>query len=576
MILQRSLLVASAFAFTTGALASEPSPFTEGNGGIALLVAQNDAAAGKPAGQIVITTSDLRASRDDGSERALGRRSVIYEGDTLITGENGIAQVRMVDGALLSLRRETRFKIEEFKYGDVRENEERGFFSLLRGGFRTITGAIGQVVKQAYRVSTPVATIGIRGTHYGLRLCTDGDCASEGVDENGLFGGVVDGSISSRNDAGSSNFANDEYFHVADVGSVADSLLAPPGVVFGSDLPPPTTDSVSGLNSLSPEADAIQEGQQQAANDALDSNLLEVVLTDDTNAAVPTVTLPGAFNNTVLTNARVAPDNSVAVTSFLLQEGLTTMFGNAFGAQNTNVGGLESSSFVVLYNDDGSVPAMQNVDDANCSPCIAFAQPGTTTVVAGSEGSNVALGVNWGRWQGDWIGTGQDTQGGGTSAGQLHFMYSDSLVPQASLPSSGSFNYTNTGGTAPTNHAGVAGVLNSASVQVDFGNQAIVGYDLNLTVDSDNVTASINPNVGSVGLSNAANGGILLSGSCTGPCGSAETLTGRASADFVGGVSAGANGDRPNGLISSYALGGNASDTSVIGYSGTFVAEPTN
>jgi hypothetical protein len=113
-------------------------------------------------------------------------------------------------------------------------------------------------------------------------------------------------------------------------------------------------------------------------------------------------------------------------------------------------------------------------------------------------------------------------------------------------------------------------------VDVDFGAQMIVGYDLDLTVAGDGVTASINPNVGSVSLSNAANGGILLSGSCTGTCGSAETLTGRASTNFVGGVSAGANGDRPNGLISSYALGGNASDTSVIGYSGTFVAEPTN
>lgn len=579
MIVQRSLLVAGAFAFAVGALASEPSPFAGHSGGTALLVAQNDAAAGKPAGQIVMTTSDLRASRDDGSERALGRRSVIYEGDTLITGESGIAQVRMVDGALLSLRRETRFKIQEFKYGDVRENEERGFFSLLRGGFRTITGAIGQVVKQAYRVSTPVATIGIRGTHYGLRMCTDGDCASEGVDENGLFGGVVNGSISSYNDAGSSNFANDEYFHVADADSVADSLLAPPGVVFGSDLPPPTTDSVSGLNSLSPEADELQEGQQQAVNDALDSNLLEIVLTDDTDAAVPTVTLPSAFNNTVLTNARVAPDNSVAVTSFLLQTGQTTMFGNAFGAQNTNVGNLETSSFVVIDTQDGSVPAMQNVDDPNCGAgCIAFAQPGTTAVVAGSEGSDAALGVNWGRWQGDWIGTAQNTQTGGTSAGQLHFMVSDSLIPQASLPSTGRFNYANTSGTAPTNQAGVAGDLNSASVDVDFAAQMVVGYDLDLSVAGDDVTASM---VSSVGLSDAANGNIVLTGICTGSCASAQvpqvTVNGNASTNFVGGISAGANGNRPNGLISSYALGGTNGDASgVIGYSGTFVAEPTN
>jgi hypothetical protein len=410
-------------------------------------------------------------------------------------------------------------------------------------------------------------------------MCTDGDCASEGVDENGLFGGVVDGSISSHNDAGSSNFANDEYFHVADAGSIADSLLAPPRVVFGSDLPPPTTGSVSGLNSLSPEADDIQEGQQKAINDALDSNLLEVVLTDDTDAAVPTVTLPSAFNNTVLTNARIADDNSVAVTSFLLQTDVTVMFGNAFGAQNTSVGDLEASSFVVIDTQDGSVPAMQNVDDPNCGAgCIAFAQPGTTTVVAGSEGSNAALGVNWGRWEGDWIGNGQDTQGGGTSAGQLHFMVSDSLIPEANLPINGSFNYTNTGETAPTNHAGVAGVLRSASVDVNFGSQEIVGYNLNLLVDGDTVTANNFQGQATL-ISNAASGGIVLEGTCTGGCGSAQVplvpVNGRASVNFVGAVSAGTGGDRPDGLISSYALGGtNGDGNGVIGYSGTFVAEP--
>jgi hypothetical protein len=45
----------------------------------------------------------------------------------------------------------------------------------VRGGFRAISGLIGKVDRQAYRVATPAATIGIRGTDYEVQLCTT-DC----------------------------------------------------------------------------------------------------------------------------------------------------------------------------------------------------------------------------------------------------------------------------------------------------------------------------------------------------------------------------------------------------------------
>ena len=67
----------------------------------------------------------------------------------------------------------------------------------------------------------------------------------------------------------------------------------------------------------------------------------------------------------------------------------------------------------------------------------------------------------------------------------------------------------------------------------------------------------------------AANGGILLLGGCDTGC-NAANVAGRASAQFVGGVSQG----RPNGLISSYAVGGLDGDDESFGFNGTFVAEP--
>lgn len=55
-------------------------------------------------------------------------------------------------------------------------DSSRAFFRLVKGGFRTVSGLIGKVNQDDYRVSTPVATIGIRGTRYGVRIC-QGECA---------------------------------------------------------------------------------------------------------------------------------------------------------------------------------------------------------------------------------------------------------------------------------------------------------------------------------------------------------------------------------------------------------------
>jgi hypothetical protein len=49
---------------------------------------------------------------------------------------------------------------------------------LVKGGMRAVTGAIAQRRPEAYKVRTPVATLGVRGTEYYLRICEQ-DCADE-------------------------------------------------------------------------------------------------------------------------------------------------------------------------------------------------------------------------------------------------------------------------------------------------------------------------------------------------------------------------------------------------------------
>ncbi|MBV5276984.1 FecR domain-containing protein, partial [bacterium] len=58
------------------------------------------------------------------------------------------------------------FRVDDYQYSGKTDGQEKGFFSLLKGGLRTITGLVGRSNRDNYKVTTSVATIGIRGTEY--------------------------------------------------------------------------------------------------------------------------------------------------------------------------------------------------------------------------------------------------------------------------------------------------------------------------------------------------------------------------------------------------------------------------
>ena len=69
---------------------------------------------------------------------------------------------------------------------------------LLRGGLRKITGSIGSSALANYQVQTGLATIGIRGTDYVIKLCKLDDCTqtvSRNDPDAKLHAVVLDGAI---------------------------------------------------------------------------------------------------------------------------------------------------------------------------------------------------------------------------------------------------------------------------------------------------------------------------------------------------------------------------------------------
>lgn len=127
------------------------------------------------AAHIDFATGAVTAINSAGAQRPLVKGAEISNGDTIRTGDGGRAQVRFSDGALISLQPTTEFRIDSYEYSKQPTGQEKGFFSLLKGGMRTITGLIGRSNRDNYKVTTSVATIGIRGTEYTAGFNAGGD-----------------------------------------------------------------------------------------------------------------------------------------------------------------------------------------------------------------------------------------------------------------------------------------------------------------------------------------------------------------------------------------------------------------
>jgi len=126
------------------------------------------------AANVDFAVGNVTAVNAIGVQRPLIKGAEISSGDTIRTGDGGRAQVRFSDGAMVSLQPDTDFRVDNYQYSGKADGQEKGFFSLLKGGLRTITGLVGRTNRDNYKVTTSVATIGIRGTEFTAALGKSG------------------------------------------------------------------------------------------------------------------------------------------------------------------------------------------------------------------------------------------------------------------------------------------------------------------------------------------------------------------------------------------------------------------
>lgn len=119
--------------------------------------------------QMVWTKGNVIAVASDRSSRTLVRRSPIFLNDTVVTNATSTGEIIFTDGSVVSLRNNTTYSINQYHFDSQGRGSDNEYdASLSTGGFRTLTGWIPKNNPRGYKVNTPVATIGVRGTDYSI------------------------------------------------------------------------------------------------------------------------------------------------------------------------------------------------------------------------------------------------------------------------------------------------------------------------------------------------------------------------------------------------------------------------
>lgn len=118
------------------------------------------------AGHAQFVNGTVQITNSAGQTRSLQKGDAVHESDTLTTAKDGSTQIKMRDGGLIAVRPDSKLKFDSFIFSGEIDGSEKSFFSLLKGGFRAITGLIGHKNKENYRITTASSTIGVRGTDH--------------------------------------------------------------------------------------------------------------------------------------------------------------------------------------------------------------------------------------------------------------------------------------------------------------------------------------------------------------------------------------------------------------------------
>jgi hypothetical protein len=469
-------------------------------------------AGAQSVGRVIAAAGEVGTVR---SNRAipLTAGAAIENGDLVTTGEASAAQLRFTDGTVVALRAKSEFRVDGYRFTGEDDGVSQAVFSLLKGGLRTLTGLIGKSRAESYRMRTPLATVGIRGTAYALVLCQrDCDADEGGLAPDGAYGVVFEGRVAVANDAAEVTFDVDEAFYVAGPATAPQRLLSRPG--FLRDRLEARARREERREQLEARAQALAERREQLAKLAIASDVRGSLADARPLAQAGTAASPIVVSELADESGNVA----------LLGAGLGA--GVAFATAQSAVSIVDGGrgTVIVLDPDRGTLEQF-----AFNGGLQAGDRQGALVTDRGSVPGDG--GAVFGRWT---PGAAVQLNGlTGVPSTGVHFFFGN-LSPESlfsSVPAAATaVRYDYVDGPRPTDGAGNTGQFLSGSFLVNFVNRSIAG-SLNYRVDTVTYTLPVPSSTplvsrgGFVGFNVAGSNAGAWSCSCNGAIGALDAYS---------------------------------------------------
>lgn len=99
------------------------------------------------------------------ARRAASSGDAVQLNDRLSTGKTGAAAITLKDGTVITLGPNTTVDLNQFAFNTTTQ-EGNVLIELLQGSVRVVTGILGKVNPELFKVKTPTSVVGVRGTDF--------------------------------------------------------------------------------------------------------------------------------------------------------------------------------------------------------------------------------------------------------------------------------------------------------------------------------------------------------------------------------------------------------------------------
>lgn len=197
-----------------------------------------------------------------GQTRVIGRGAQVFQNEVVTTGANSTAQLLFRDQTALTIGADARVILDRFVYdpqsraGDIVVNIAEGAFRFVSGNARS----------ESYKIKTPSATIGVRGT-----IVIGAVNAATGQ----IMIGCVEGSITVTTPGGTITLPAGKFITIS-----ANGTISGPTTITGDGLSDPIKFDHTG-QLLNPSTG--DHGRRDDFNDALDRRDVDIQFPPSTN-----------------------------------------------------------------------------------------------------------------------------------------------------------------------------------------------------------------------------------------------------------------------------------------------------